>query len=96
MITQQQLDAWKKLAEEATPGPWEVTDDWEPIRYCTPSTITAKESNLYITIATMNYPNEYGNSNFIATAREAVPALIAEVERLQERLSHYERKGFIK
>ena len=79
-MTQAELDALKALAEAATPGPWlPCTDTHEGVLWeawgCTP-TVTAR-TELQADMAAQ------ADAAFIAAARAAVPALIAEVERLQ-------------
>lgn len=54
MITDEQLEEWRRLADAATPGPYD--------EFRTPTR---------------------GDLALRAAAREAVPALIAEVERLR-------------
>lgn len=79
-MTQQELDALKTLADVATPGPWlPCTATLEGVLWeawgCTP-TVTAR-TELQADMAAQ------ADAAFIAAARAAVPALIAEVERLQ-------------
>ncbi|MEU5838816.1 hypothetical protein ABZ820_34845 [Streptomyces diacarni] len=63
--------------DAATPGPWRVDDDWAEIK--------APDLD---TIADYWEPTrESGNGAFIANAREDVPALLAEVERLRAELA---------
>ena len=83
MITQEQLARWRALADAATPGPWEqVTEfgEWW---------ISGPDIERHFVIDTTNGVNAQ-NADFIAAAREAVPALLAEVERLRAApASHY-------
>lgn len=79
-MTQERLDAIREREAKATAGPWDV----EGSAYCGPlDTLTV-------------YPVEDGgalayvqpsweDAEFIAHAREDVPALLAEVERLRTR-----------
>jgi hypothetical protein len=71
--TNQQLDDIEARANAATPGPWHLTDA---------DTIVAPLST--DTIADVWEPTGMSrNGEFIEAAREAVPALVAEVRRLQ-------------
>ena len=87
-MTQQELDALKALADAATPGPWES----ELTGGC--YTVWGKADAMgYDGIVTTDYLNprldDSSNAAFIAAARAAVPALLAEVERLREELDDY-------
>ena len=76
-MTQQELDALKALADAATPDRWEI---WSAATGADYIVRVPRGKNYYAVIAT---DCTYSNAAFIAAAREAVPALIAEVERLQ-------------
>lgn len=81
--TEQQLAEWERLAGEATPGPWIWNRDTRDLL--------------------PRLENEDGDRKelwwcdaddcFIAAARDAVPALVAEVRRLR-RAEHNLRSGF--
>lgn len=75
MLTNEQLDAIRKRAEAATEGPWYYDN----------------QTGDLIEINTGKYPKKVladeATGVFLANAREDVPALLAEVERLQQRLS---------
>ena len=75
MISEEQLQEWQRLANEATEGPWKrcgldgvmsMSDDADPIIVSCYSTVITQQSK---------------NADFIAAAREAVPQLITEVRR---------------
>jgi hypothetical protein len=68
MITQDELIRLKALCARATPGPWEVRG----------STYVGNGEKM---IAEIIF-GRIGDPEFIAAAREALPALIEEVERL--------------
>lgn len=73
-ITPEQLAEWRSRAEAATPGPWAVhvrRIDMDGVR---------TEDGVSLVVDAVEYDPD---APFIAVAREAVPALIAEVERLQ-------------
>lgn len=83
-ITQEQLDQWRALADAATPGPWFAISEF---------TGEGGEINGG-TVVNGPYTPEHGsptvavcpdddNAEFIIAAREAVAALIREVERLR-------------
>ncbi|MCS1394140.1 hypothetical protein NXZ77_21435 [Lysinibacillus boronitolerans] len=91
-MNQEQLNAIKERVAKATLGPWKVVKSeetgvqigttWESgqLKNCVPVVTTAHGVE-FVTI----YIND-NNSNFIAHAREDVPALVAEVERLRKAL----------
>lgn len=70
MITQDELTRLKALCARATPGPWEVRG----------STYVGNAEKM---IAEIIF-GRIGDPEFIAAAREALPELIAETERLNE------------
>ena len=87
-MTAEHLEQWRALADAATPGPWlpshnvDAPSDgnWEPDN---PEREGRGEgptlTGLYRDVKAW----AEADAAFIAAAREAVPALIAEVERLQ-------------
>ena len=82
-MTPEELAAIRARAEAATPGPWDgvpgrciLPDDWNH-RYTAHQVI---EGCIY-------NPNAENDHAFIAHAREDIPALVAEVERLQAELA---------
>ena len=72
-MTQAELDALKALADAATPGPW-ATGDEDGMIYV---------GNEFDSDTVAYCGQSLDDAAFIAAARAAVPALIAEVERLQ-------------
>jgi hypothetical protein len=78
--------AWiKKITEKATPGPW--TNRFRGRYHKRSGTINsiAHESNINVChIDWMNDSEHFANSDFIAASREAIPALITEIERLKK------------
>lgn len=70
MITNVELTQIKERAEKATPGPWKSHAD---------GTVFLEHTQDIADVWTNNEDAE-----FIAHAREDVPRLVAEVERLQE------------
>jgi hypothetical protein len=75
-IAPQQLNTWKQLASAATPGPWQVDSTAQG-----PAVIVDADEYVCTTWEDSEFDQE-ADAAFIAAAREAVPALIAEVERL--------------
>lgn len=76
-IDKEKFEKWIKLTEEASPGPWEsLTDhgrndnDDGYLYWSMGPEVTEPEVNR-------------ANASFIAAAREAMPALLDEVERLR-------------
>lgn len=83
-MTNDQLEAIRKRAEAATPGPWEVWTgcSWRRIG----SSRTAREVILPTNHPSDNHPDlsmREEDGEFVAHAREDIPALLAEVERLR-------------
>jgi hypothetical protein len=83
MITPEQLAEWKKLAAEATSGPWEfrATPDSSGIQFVVAPNGPKSSQGFEFIAADCSHKN---NGQFIAAAREALPMLIEEVERLRE------------
>jgi hypothetical protein len=82
-MTQQELDALKALADAATPGPWRAVDSPDnpgrEVDICSGATVFSEW------VATLGHPMHEevrADAAFVAAACEAVPALLAEVERL--------------
>jgi hypothetical protein len=72
------LGALRELCEKATPGPWEARlDRYDPVIVSAGSNWPHGDDEAH---ATAYVP---ADAVFIAAARSAVPALLAEVERLR-------------
>ncbi len=85
-ITEAQLYEWQQLADAATPGPWEA----RPYPYgegVAWYTATGASDDLD--------PRERETVLFIASARDAVPALISEIRRLRAELARA-RSSFVR
>lgn len=96
MLTKEELNEIKKRCKKATPGPWIVDEcdsgvvlDYKPERkrtrgYGCGNTFVCDlndgEYHEYV-----NIKEQKANVEFIAKARQDIPALIEEVERLRER-----------
>lgn len=76
----EQLEMIRKRAEKATSGPWHKGEYWTGET----SVIGAPEFPINVCITLMEK-----DADFIAHAREDVPALIAEVERLGGKIGFY-------
>jgi hypothetical protein len=90
MLTDDQLAEWQRLADEATPGPWEgerfgvVVAHVNGVRRqvaCAQGD-AVMHGDATVDVVTL----QRSNGNLIASARTAVPALIAEVRRLTVKL----------
>lgn len=85
MITSKELDRLQKLCDGATAGPWEAdgpgTNTYDRVTSCVPEHTTEVAYDIL----------HDGDALFIAAARTALPELIAEVRRLQERCAAAER-----
>ena len=94
-MNKEQLEAIKERANKATEGPWKIFEDSEVKGGCQIGTVwdhpQAKGPVGIVNLATSVTGGEIKNcvyiqdddARFIAHARQDVPALIAEVERLQ-------------
>ena len=81
-ITAEQLAAWEAIEKAATAGPWDeiggCNDDNAADYFCRYVGPAGKYPVLWA-----YGRNRTGNCVFVATARTALPALLAEVRRLQ-------------
>lgn len=83
-ITPAELSKWSELTKRATPGPWRFVvrkkgDPW----WETMIGAVAPGHQIVTSHEGGTYPSSDGD--FIAAAREAMPRLLAEVERLRAR-----------
>lgn len=79
-ITAAMLAEWRATTEAATPGPWHavrIADEWR--------ILDGPQYDAGNFLDRDVYGRADINAAFIATAREAMPLLIAEVERLRDR-----------
>jgi SMC interacting uncharacterized protein involved in chromosome segregation len=72
ILTKEELEAMRKRAEAATPGPWYVDVFGDEVR--------SNESDLSVAYDI----TDEANAEFIAHAREDIPKLLAEIERLND------------
>ena len=81
MLSQNQLDEMIRRCEAATPGPWQAC--WEGRdQFGGESVILTPTGDLYLTPG-----RSLADHDFIAHARQDVPTLLAEVERLTQLLA---------
>ena len=80
-MTQEQLDAIRGRVTAATHGPWCHWSGWDQRDNCVKSDSREDMHTVADVIP------EADDAQFIAHAREDVPALLAEVERLRARLT---------
>ena len=73
-MTDAELQHLKDLCAAATPGPWEASGDPQ----CDGGGICAATHGRFVLVL-----SDATDAAFIAAAREALPKLIAEVERLE-------------
>ncbi len=78
-ITEEQLAAWEAVERAATAGPWDVSS---PLYFPHPVIHSLAPGGIGLAAA-----NVQADGVFIATARTAVPALLAEVRRLRAELA---------
>jgi hypothetical protein len=99
VLDQKTIDEWKLISERTTPGPWNPGHLCDDSHQCNCRYIFSE--TYCGAVATVNVDNELSideggngdpplseakaNQRFIAAAREAVPRLIAEMERLAAR-----------
>jgi hypothetical protein len=88
------LDELQKLCDAATPGPWErdgdartVDEDGEYGQEWVQCDIGYRWYSTH-PLAGDEYARQCIDAEFIATAREAMPALIARVRELENKLKH--------
>lgn len=82
LVTNEELDHWERLAAAATPGPWDPAD-------------LPLFASGAVWLEALDEPPESGTTEgrarrdaaFVAAARTALPALVAEVRRLRMELN---------
>jgi hypothetical protein len=84
--TDDELARWRALTDAATPGPW-VCDDRQPddVVIWGPDSVQHPDGHFLANVgtATPAFDCDAANGAFIATAREAMPRLLAELARLR-------------
>lgn len=86
MITQRKLDEWRELADAATPGKWGARLDVFAVMH------PVFAGHRIATRGAFDDAQAQVDAAFIASAREAVPALLDEVARLAGRVEHLTRQ----
>jgi hypothetical protein len=87
-MTQEELQAIRELVNKATPGPWSVDSD-----DCITSEAAPTGRVVYPGDRWLIWDNE-NDKTFIAWAREGVPRLLDEVERLRGVLDFYAKANW--
>lgn len=97
------LDALDALDAAATPGPWSAADEHGLMPGATPAWCVSRMGDemanrgrvwLYdVAYVPQRGDHEQADAEFIAAAREAVPALVGEVRRLGEALQQAQREN---
>jgi hypothetical protein len=80
-LNAEEIEAIRKRAEAATPGPWFDSETVYVVSNVSGDSIEWDADFIAET-------QEQSDAEFIAYAREDVPKLLAEIARLQTRLSH--------
>lgn len=84
----EQLAEIKERAEKATLGPWEWGEGYEQKD---PGYYVASKSNGHIVFADEDIAVRSEDVDFLLHAREDIPALVAEVERLNDEIADREQ-----
>lgn len=88
----------RRLAEAATPGPWKWYDapgvKWDDPKSCSFDSRQPNRTAPYYCTGPHTDTSEQAATDaaFIAAAREAVPALVAEIERLRDLIEAERRR----
>ncbi|WP_197261646.1 ead/Ea22-like family protein [Brevibacillus laterosporus] len=83
MIAREEIEAIRERAEKATSGPWWTSGGCE---------VTSQVDDSHVCDTTLSKGDYVSDAEFIAHAREDIPKLLAEIERLQtnwKRLKEY-------
>jgi hypothetical protein len=84
MIDPKQLERWKQVSEAASPGPWRANPYDRTVRpESAPSGFVVARQPHRATGSPVTHEQHEANLDLLAITREAVPALLAEVERLR-------------
>lgn len=93
MIDEKQLQEWRKLADEATPGEW-VKGNGTPPFYDGDETVRCKNydwtGHERVLLQLNSHFPVKADALFIAAARTAVPQLLDEIARLNARVAELE------
>jgi hypothetical protein len=80
-ITPERLAELKRLADEATPGPWRASDRGTELCIHTPTDVVCN----MVGISQADH-----DATFIAASRAAIPELLADIARLKTVVAEYE------
>ncbi|WP_205590205.1 hypothetical protein [Brevibacillus laterosporus] len=86
MMTREEIEAIRKRAEKATPGPWRKELSYG-LNIASDESIVLDDE-----VGVIRYPD----AEFIAHAREDIPKLLAEIERLQTNWQWLEEYVYIR
>lgn len=81
------LEEIRERAEKATPGPWELFPERYKINDPNPVTVGPIRNGDFELVAEIRYPEHFDHicdAAFITAARQDVPDLLDEVERLRK------------
>lgn len=79
-MTEEELERLEELCSRATPGPWKVRQEFG-------RSLTPYGDVFMLCAADLGEEASLNNAAFIVAARTALPALLAEVRRLQAELA---------
>ena len=85
LLTDDDIQEIKKRYDQATPGPWKSYVEGREEMSGSDFIMTGGE-DIYLTGATV------ADQDFIARARQDIPRLIVEIERLREILSEWQKE----
>lgn len=80
-MTEERLNEIKVRIEKATTGPWDTGKQYEQMD---PGHYVYSKANGLIVVAEEEGTIRENDANFIANARQDIPDLIAEIERVRE------------
>lgn len=87
-MTEERLQELERLEQAATPGPWEVANGKKRHFCLADCAIVGGTDTEYglrcIAKCNDNFPEAFADARLITAARNALPALLAEVKRLRE------------
>lgn len=89
MLTAEQLDAIRKRAKRATPGPWRVVEKGNTVKSVAVTTFAVAWNPQEMICPNMS--PKTGNADFIANARTDIPALLAYIAELEQESADKER-----
>lgn len=88
-VTEEKLQALETLGRAATPGPWVV----DSVRWSQEPEIPLRGPGGVLLASVVDDDGGTANADFLAAAREAMPALVAEVRKLRRLFGGYVLDG---